>query len=144
MEFLLGSIFTLILLSAIRMFVLKSDLNKRYSVKKILYTQSYIHKLVGYAIDQAVGIKDPIERQSGQLLNKNHIKVVFADNYAYWIRDNNFYQASVVNGKIDNSTTKIVDTMGMNKVELDKMFFIVQKLTEGNNHDGGNSGVKDL
>jgi hypothetical protein len=144
MEFLLGSIFTLILLSAIRMFILKSDLNKRYAIKKILYTQSHIYRLVGYAISQAVGIKDPIDRQSSHLLNKNQIKVVFADNHAYWIKDNNFYQASVINGKIDNSTTKIVDTMGMDRVELDKMFFIVQKLTEGNNHDGGNSGVKDL
>ena len=34
--------------------------------------------------------------------------------------------------------------MAMDKVELDKMFFIVQKLTEGKNNDSGNPGVGGL
>jgi len=34
--------------------------------------------------------------------------------------------------------------MGMNKVELDKMFFIVQKLTEGKHNDSGDPGFKNL
>ena len=144
MEFFAGSVFTLILLSIIRAFIVRVDLKNRYEVKKITYSQSRIYSLIGYAIAQSINPPEPRRTQSRERSLKNSMPVVFTDNLAYWIKDNQFYQANVTNGKIDNSTTKIVDTMGMDKVELDKMFFIVQKLTEGKNNDGGNPGVKDL
>ena len=73
---------------------------------------------------------------------KNKQRMIFTENRAYWIKDNAFYQADLLEtGEIDNSTTKVVDTMTMDKVELDKMIFIVQKLTEGKRNDFGNPGI---
>ena len=63
------------------------------------------------------------------------------DDRAYWIKDNTFYEANLVDGEVDKNTTKVVDTMTMDKVELDKMAFIVQKLTEGTRNDFGNPGI---
>jgi hypothetical protein len=65
---------------------------------------------------------------------------MFLDGRAYWIKDNQFYCADLVNGNVDQETAKPVDTMGMDKVQLDKMFFIVQKLTEGKADDRRSSG----
>lgn len=78
--------------------------------------------------------------QSFEYEAKNKLRVFIAEDKAYWIKNNAFYESSVVDGMIDESTTKVVDTMGMNKVELDKMIFIVQQLTEGMTNDGGSTG----
>ena len=41
---------------------------------------------------------------------------------------------------VDKDTTSVVDTMGMNKVQLDKMLFIIDQLRDGKQHDSGSSG----
>jgi len=53
-------------------------------------------------------------RQSLDFLNKRLKKIMFIEDNAY------------------NNTVEKVDTMTMNKVELDKMIFIIEKLTERN------------
>jgi hypothetical protein len=83
----------------------------------------------------------PIATQSRKILEKSQIRIIFSDNRAYWIKNNMFLQADLVDGEVDDSTTKVVDTMTMDKVELDKMIFIVQKLTEGIANDGGDSSI---
>jgi hypothetical protein len=39
-------------------------------------------------------------------------------------------------------SVKPVDIMGMDAVELEKMIFIIEKLTEGTANDSGDSGNK--
>ena len=65
---------------------------------------------------------------------------MFVDDRAYWIKDNQFMVAETENGMVVNDTSARVDTMAMDSVELDKMVFIVGKLTEGINNDRGDSG----
>ena len=63
------------------------------------------------------------------------------DNQAYWIKDSIFYMADMSNdGGVDKDTTRRVDTMTMDKVQLKKMMFIIEKLTEGLENDSWNSG----
>ncbi len=50
------------------------------------------------------------------------------------------HKARFTDGKIDEENKIRVDMMAMDKVELDKMIFIVDKLTEGLTDDSGNSG----
>lgn len=144
MEFVLGSFFTIVLFFIIRSVIFKPSFQNTYSIKKIAYRQSYVNSLVNQNLTNIIYPKRPAKTQARGFLSKNEIRVVLSDTHAYWIGDNHLYQAEIVNGQIDDSTKKIVDTMAMSKVELDKMFFIVQKLTEGNNYDSGNSGVADL
>lgn len=144
MEFLLGAIFTIVLFSIIRAIFLRMDVPNRYGVVPLIYTQSYIHSLVGQKIADIIYPKEFPMTQAREFLSKDEIRVVLSDTHAYWILDNHLYQAEIIGGKIDDSTKKVVDTMAMSKVELDKMFFIVQKLTEGKNNDSGNSGVGRL
>ena len=61
---------------------------------------------------------------------------------AYWVKDNIFYEASITNSGVDSATTKVVDTIGMDSVELDKMLFIMDKLREGLDNDSGSTGNK--
>ena len=66
---------------------------------------------------------------------KTNIKVIIFDNDAYWIKDNIFYKAPLVNQLIDKDSAEQVDTIHMDKVQLDKMLFIMDKLREGKSDD---------
>lgn len=68
------------------------------------------------------------------------LRVAIIDNLAYWISDNAVFVAGInEDGFIDKESARPIDTMGMDKVELDKIGFIVERLTEGNNNDSGNT-----
>jgi hypothetical protein len=141
MEYFLGSLFTLII------FAFVSKVLKRSSAKLLVPTknrQSIRFDSIRHIIPILNLVKPRKETQSTVSLRKNSIPVIFVDNEAYWIKDNRLYTAMLVNGKIDAETTKVVDTMTMNKLQLDKTIFIVEKLKEGFKNDSGNSGNKDL
>ena len=74
--------------------------------------------------------------------DKTNIKVIIFDNNAYWIKDNIFYRAPLVNELIDKESAEQVDTIHMDKVQLDKMLFIMDKLREGISDDSRGSGNK--
>jgi hypothetical protein len=69
-----------------------------------------------------------------------YVRVMVVDDQAYWIKDNTFFTADMVDDNLDNDSTRTVDTMGMDEVQLKKMIFIVDKLTEGTSNDRGDSG----
>ena len=88
---------------------------KKYSRKLATKTQSKIHH------------------------EKTNVKVIILDNQAYWIKNNIFYKAPLVDQLIDKDSAEEVDTISMDKVQLDKMLFIMDKLREGINDDSRGS-----
>jgi hypothetical protein len=80
--------------------------------------------------------------QSKMHYDKTNVKVIILDNQAYWIKDNIFYKAPIDGQSIDKESAEKVDTMHMDKVQLDKMLFIMDKLREGINDDSRGSGDK--
>lgn len=77
-------------------------------------------------------LEEKLESQASKHRASNMVRIVFVENQAYWIRDSVFYTADIDDeGYIDAETTRAVDTMTMDKVQLEKMSFIVEKLTEG-------------
>lgn len=81
-----------------------------------------------------------VKTQSKLHYDKSNIKVIIFDNDAYWIKDNIFYKAPLVDELINKEAAEQVDTIHMDKVQLDKMLFIMDKLREGINDDSRGSG----
>lgn len=79
-------------------------------------------------------------RQSINHFNSIKVRMLTTETQAYWIKNNTVYVAEIENGIVLNETTKVVDIMGMDKVQLDEMMFIIEKLTEGNINDNWNPG----
>jgi hypothetical protein len=80
--------------------------------------------------------------QSKMHYDKTNIKVIILDNQAYWIKDNIFYKAQLDGQSIDKESAEQVDTIHMDKVQLEKMLFIMDKLREGINDDSRGSWDK--
>jgi hypothetical protein len=142
MEFLFGFALAFGTILFIKRYILTDNLFKANKIGKIVYRQSHLFSLIAPAIPYMPVAKTFRPTQSFLNDEKNRQRMIFTEDRAYWIKDNAFYEASLLeDGEIDNSTAKIVDTMTMDKVELDKMAFIVQKLTEGMRNDFGNPGI---
>jgi hypothetical protein len=71
------------------------------------------------------------EEDNDEEIDPELINVAIVEGKAYWIDDNTFYQADIVNDVIDRETSKPVDTINMTLYELNKMMFIVDHLNEG-------------
>jgi hypothetical protein len=135
MEYLIGSLSTFILLGLVSTKMLKNKNNKKISLS---YCQSHIFEIVKPLLPPIKKLE--IKTQSRAYEEKSSVKVIIMHNQAFWIRDNVFYTANMRDGEVEKETTRRVDTMGMDKVELDKMLFIMDQLRDGKINDSGSSG----
>ena len=138
MEYVVGALLTLIVIATTNRLITK-QLNK--DVRTVVrYSQSHIYSIVA---PMMFGYGPRMNKKSSQSYNyqeEAYIRVVVVDGKAYWIRENIFYTADVVDGVVDKESTKEVDTMSMSDVELKKMLVIVETLREGKDNDSGSTG----
>lgn len=60
------------------------------------------------------------------------VSVAIIEDKAYWVVDNIFYQADLtMDGEIDRSSSKPVNTFEMSNKDITKMLFILDNLAEG-------------
>jgi len=114
--------------------------NKISSNKKVIVSQSML--LYRYKRLDKKPRRLKTKTQSTIQHDKTNIRVIILDNNAYWIKDNMFYKAPLVNELIDKESAEQVDTMGMDKVQLEKMLFIMDRLREGIGDDSRGPGDK--
>ena len=113
------------------------------NIKKIniyKYSQSHIHHIVNPFINQDNLIKPKKMTQTRKHYDKTNLRVIIVEDEAFWIKDNIFYTARMTNEGVDKETTSVVDTMNMDKVQLDKMLFIIDQLRDGKKDDSGSTG----
>jgi hypothetical protein len=132
MDFLLGTVTTTLILFIFLVFLINKR-NKREPFFVIRYSQSHIHRILSPLLPQVDQITKAVVKnnQSRKHLKDTNIKVLIVEGKAYWTKNNVFYVSNIVDGDIDKNNAQVVDTMGMNKVELDKMLFIIDQLRKG-------------
>ncbi len=137
LEYFVGSSVTI----AAWLFVLfLNKLFKTYNYPvKIKASQSRTHYLMMPVTVNIVPMKDLVTQATNHFDN-SQVRVLMTEENAYWIADNALYKADIVDGMVVEESSKKVDMMGMDKVELEEMIFIVEKLTEGKSNDRWSSG----
>lgn len=111
---------------------------RKHSKRRQIVSQAMLHHR--YSGAQKYKRRLKTKTQSRKHQEKTTTNVIVVDNEAYWIKNNIFYKAPLVNERIDKDSAEQVDTTNMDKVQLDKMLFIVDKLTEGTSDDSRGSG----
>ena len=129
MEFLMGFILASATILVFRFFVIKgTGQDKSWSIK---YSQTRVHEIIkNHVPDYEFEVKRP-NTQSQNHRSSMYTRVVFLENQAYWIKNNTLFVADMEEGLVDEQTTREVDTMGMDRVQLEKVIHIVEALTEG-------------
>ncbi len=128
----IGTTVTILLIFYIAL--LRNKINKQ---KNIIVSQSMLQHR--YSTRKNNSRKLKTRTQSKNHYDKTNVRVIILDNNAYWIKDNIFYKAPMVDQMIDKDSAEQVDTIHMDKVQLDKMLFIMDKLREGINDDSRGS-----
>ena len=142
MEFLLGSVATVLAILVLRSAMIK-DLSKNSKIS-IRYSQSHIYEITKDFIPDEFFFKKQRDTQSKSHEKSMYTRVVFLDNEAYWIKNNALFVADMDEGVVAEETARRVDTIGMDKVQLEKVIHIVEALTEGRKNDSGYSGHEDF
>lgn len=137
MEYFLGSALTMI-----AMFVTTRLTSLRISKirqNNFRYSQSHIHTLIMPLVPELKNYKKKLVTQSSKHEERTNVRVVILDNKAYFVKEGTFYCADMDGQYIDSTSTAVVDTIGMDKVQLDKMLFIMDQLRDGKKNDSGDS-----
>lgn len=139
MDFVIGSITTVIIL-----YLSMRYFEKLYKVidsgTQYKFSQSSLHEMVKNLIPEDFFIPKKKKTQSSVHEEKTNVRVIILNEMAYWIKDNNFYEAEIGMSGIEKDSARIVDIMSLDKVQLDKMLFIIDKLREGLPNDSGSTG----
>ena len=138
MEYFLGSVITMIAMFITTRLILPRTLKTKTS--NFRYRQSHIHALVMPLLPDIKFYKKKMITQSSKHNEKMNIKVVIFDKKAYFVKDGSFYCADIEGESINKYSATVVDTIGMDKVQLDKMLFIMDQLRDGKKNDSGDSG----
>jgi glucan biosynthesis protein len=136
MEYFAGSIVTLVTMYIVAKLI-NHPKNNIKSVKTD-FSQSRQYELT--ADFMPILKPKPVVSQSAKHNQAQYTRIFFIADDAYWIEDNRVYTAKFANGIVDQENKKTVDMTTIDKVELDKMIFVVERLTEGLSNDSGNSG----
>ena len=114
-------------------FIIDTMIRKYFNSKDFIrYSQSNIHDIIKDYIPKPERLRSNVESQSMKHENSNRVKVIITEDKAFWVMNNNFYTANVIDGSIDKGSAEIVDTFNLDKEELDKMLFILDQLKNGN------------
>jgi hypothetical protein len=140
MEYFLGSIITLVTMFAVSFYSERKMSAHVKSFVGVKYNQSHMFMLVKPFLPTNRELQKPKNTQALAIQLKNQKRVIIMDGLAYWIHDSKLHVAELSsNDEVQKETAKIVDTMSMDKVQLDKISFIVDKLTEGLPNESGDS-----
>jgi hypothetical protein len=136
MEYFAGSIVTLVTMYIVAKLVNHPKNNLK--PVKTNFSQSRQYELVADLVPTT--LLKPLITQSMKHEQSQYIRIFFVNDDAYWIEDHRVYTAKFQNGIVDKENKKTVDMTTIDKVELEKMIFVVERLTEGLSNDSGNSG----
>lgn len=135
MEYFVGALIALGVVFFAKYFY---EIEKRQNMKvKVRYRQSYI-----FHMTMPMAFMTPLKNldtQATRHFDNTKLKIVLTDTKAYWIKDNTVYEADIVNGLVQENSEKVVDMMALDDVKLKDMMLIIDKLTEGQTNDRGNS-----
>lgn len=99
-------------------------------VKTIMKSQSSIYSITRHFIPKAPKSNEPANSQSRNYVSEKMIRIIAIDDRAYWVKDNKFFSADLIDGKIDHDTTQEVNTISMSQKDVDKMLFILDRLKD--------------
>lgn len=83
-------------------------------------------------LDQAFDtiIRD-VEEDMQESEEDEYVSVAVVEDKAYWVSNNTFYVAELIDGEIDKTSSRPINPFEMSSSDIRKMLFILDNLVEG-------------
>lgn len=102
---------------------------RRIKLRRILFRQSLIHESVKEVLPTNSELRKKKNSQSKNLQKQKTVRVIYApDNKAYWVSENVFYCAELIDGEFNPEDAKPIDTHSLSNQEIEKLLFILDNL----------------
>lgn len=124
--FILGCLTTIVAIG-----ILNKSKNKSRK-RQIFMRQSTFYSIIKSIAPDSTKLLAKKDSQSQLHKSRNVFKVLqTSENKAYWVKDNTFYYADIVDGEFDPTAGIPIDTSDISKKDLDKLLFILDNLKNG-------------
>ena len=90
-----------------------------------MVTQSYKHNLLKDFHREPIEIEEIEEEDLEQGL-----RVIIDKDKAYWVVDNSFFTANIIDGDIDQESIEEIDALKLSQKEMEKLLNILDALKE--------------
>ena len=70
-----------------------------------------------------------VQTQLEKVRKRNVIRVAIVNNKAYWVHNNTFYEAEVIDGSIQNEKAKQIDAHNLSQKELNTLLDILDNIS---------------
>ena len=67
--------------------------------------------------------------QLDRIRRKNIIRVAVVEKKAYWVHENTFYEAEVINGEINNDDAKPIDATNLSDAQIKMLLDILDRIS---------------
>lgn len=98
---------------------------KALKVKEVMITQSYKNELLKDFQHEPIEIEEIDEEDL-----EDGLRVIIEKDKAYWVIDNSFYTADIVDGDIDQESIVEIDALKLSHNEMEKLLNILDALKE--------------
>jgi hypothetical protein len=71
------------------------------------------------------------DSQENDEYSEEFISVAVIEDKAYWVINNMFYQADIIDGEVDKQSSRPINAFEMSSREINKMLSILDNLSEG-------------
>lgn len=120
---------TAILLTTVNVAAIIVRRKRKLNIGKLSFTQSSIHNVIKDLLPSNSDLREPYVSQAKKHNKEKKIKVVYTpDQKAYWVSHNTFYCADLIDGRLDPSTGKPINTDDLSKKDLERLLFILDNL----------------
>lgn len=120
------------ILTVIALIVIINRRGRKLRLKKISFSQSVLHSVLKDSLPTNNELMKDRPTQGRNRRQENTMKVVTTtDNKAYWVSNNVFYCVDVIDGYVDPSQAKPIDTDNLTKSDIEKLLFILDQLKNG-------------
>jgi len=105
---------------------------RKPKLKKISFSQSNLHMIVRDMLPSNRDLKNKVATQAKLHMDKSTVKVIRTpDNKVYWVENNKFYCAEIVDGEFNTNSGQPIDTENLSKEEVEDLLFILDNLKNG-------------
>ena len=122
---------TLINLTLVAVLAIINSRKKRIFLRKVGVTQSQLYAMARSILPSNKSIMKARPTQSKNFVEKGITRFVATPDKAYWVKDNIFYQAEVIDGEVSPTNAVPINTDGLSKIELEELLFILDSLKKG-------------
>ena len=106
---------------------------------RVIYRQSDMHKVLTILYPKQTNTKEkPYCKFRENSLDT--VKVIIAEDRAYWVFNNTFYVAQTDGGNVLPETAEPINTSVLSKDEVSKMLSILDSLIGGGSNDSSGAG----